>query len=113
MSGVSGNTFRGLVRNVVYLTATGIASVVIVKSIVRMRRDEQFRPGAASALPEGGSSADHYYSNLASVKPGFPLPRDEQDDDSFKRKSKYEGNGMSAATRRAGDKLGFLDRRRD
>ena len=60
-----------------------------------------------------------YYDNLAQVKPGFPLPKhgdnsiDNSEDHGLARKSKYEGSGLSAVTRKRGDKLGFLDRRRD
>ncbi len=64
--------------------------------------------------------AQDYYSNIAQVKPGFPLPKNALKDSSdpnateentFHRRSKYEAGGVSAITRKRGDKLGFWDRR--
>lgn len=74
-------------------------------------------------IEQGGSNDNFvadYYANIAKVKPGFPLPQhalkdgstaDKDDENVFHRKSKYEAGGVSAMSRKRGDKLGFLDRR--
>lgn len=93
-------------KNAIYLSVFGILSVVLVKSIIRERRDAKFNPHARDA-PANRSDVD-YYENLAQVKPGFPLPSDAS---SQERKSEFEGAGLSYLSRKRGDKLGFLDRR--
>lgn len=60
----------------------------------------------------GKDQAMGYYDNVALVKPGFPLPRGQQSDEG-ERKSEYEGSGMSVMSRKRGDKLGFMNRRKD
>lgn len=66
-----------------------------------------------------------YYANIAQVKPGFPLPKpssnnnnnnngrdlNNKNEHTFQRKSEYEAGGVSAVTRKRGDKLGFWNRR--
>lgn len=100
-----------------YISAAGIASIYVVKTVVKSRRDAKFIPKARGN--NGEANEKNYYDNLAQVKPGFPLPKHEDDninsseDHGLVRKSKYEGSGLSAVTRKRGDKLGFLDRRRN
>ncbi|CAI4057476.1 hypothetical protein SUVZ_02G4950 [Saccharomyces uvarum] len=111
------NPFQNIGKNLLYISAAGIASIYIVKTIVKTKRDAKFTP-QARGKNEKVQERD-YYDNLAQVKPGFPLPKqvnnsvDDSKDHGLLRKSKYEGSGLSAATRKKGDKLGFLDRRRD
>lgn len=110
------NPFKNIGKNLLYISGVGVLSLVIVKSIVRARRDAKFKPHAL--VGDEASSAQDYYDNLAQVKPGFPLPKKLDKDEEFSivdaattRKSKYEAGGVSAVTRRRGDRLGFLDRR--
>ncbi|CAI1851153.1 hypothetical protein SEUBUCD646_0B04890 [Saccharomyces eubayanus] len=109
------NPFQNIGKNLLYISAAGIASIYIVKTIVKTRRDAKFTPQARGK--NGELKERDYYDNLAQVKPGFPLPKqannnaDGSEDHGLVRKSKYEGSGLSAATRKRGDKLGFLDRR--
>lgn len=91
-------------KNILYLTAAGAFSVILVKTIIRSQRDAKFIPLAKDQGAEGGD----YYSNVANVKPGFPLPADAASSD---RKSEFEGSGLSYRSRKSGDKLGFWDRR--
>lgn len=104
-------------KNLLYISAAGIASIYVVKTIVKARRDAKFIPKARGN--NGEVNEKNYYDNLAQVKPGFPIPKDGGDnidcseDHQLVRKSKYEGSGLSAVTRKRGDKLGFLDRRRN
>lgn len=85
---------------------------MVVKSIVRGRREAKFIPSAMVSSKNGEDQALGYYDNVALVKPGFPLPQGQQSDEG-KRKSEYEGSGMSVMSRKRGDKLGFMDRKRD
>ncbi|CAI4038242.1 SMKI04G5845 [Saccharomyces mikatae IFO 1815] len=111
------NPFQNIGKNLLYISAAGITSIFIVKTIVKSRRDAKFIPKARGNSDE--MNERDYYDNLAQVKPGFPLPKhgdnsiDNSEDHGLARKSKYEGSGLSAVTRKRGDKLGFLDRRRD
>lgn len=111
------NPFGKVGRTVLYVSAVGVFSVVVVKAIVRSQRDAKYKP---HELIDGqGNRNDGYYDNLAQVKPGFPIPKKTQASDEFDlelseaattRKSKYEAGGISAMTRKRGDRLGFLNR---
>ncbi|CAI4059092.1 Coi1p SKDI_04G5925 [Saccharomyces kudriavzevii IFO 1802] len=110
------NPFQNIGKNLLYISTAGIASIYIVKTIVKTRRDAKFIPKARG--DNGEVSERDYYDNLAQVRPGFPLPKQNGNNidpecHGLVRKSKYEGSGLSAATRKRGDKLGFLDRRRN
>lgn len=114
------NPFGNIGRNVLYISAVGVFSVVVVKAIVRSQRDAKYKP---QALINGENNNDEsYYDNLAQVKPGFPIPKKKQASDEFDlelseaattRKSKYEAGGISAMTRKRGDRLGLFSRRND
>ncbi|SJM84388.1 uncharacterized protein ZBIST_1623 [Zygosaccharomyces bailii] len=101
------NPFQNIGRNAACLLAVAIASVVVVKSTVRNKKEARYSTSAtanSSAENSGG-----YYDNIAQVRPGFPLPQN-QNSEHQERKSVYEGPGMSRASRKKGDKLGFFDR---
>lgn len=110
-----------------YLLIGGGISIYIVKSIIKSRRDAKFKPEAMIKDIQYDKQLDQerdqfvqdYYSNIAQVKPGFPLPKhalkdstdpNANESNSFQRKSKYEAGGVSAVSRKRGDKLGFWDR---
>ncbi|KAL3231455.1 putative mitochondrial outer membrane protein [Nakaseomyces bracarensis] len=115
------NPFQNIGKNALYLSAVGVLSVVLVKAVVRSQRDAKYKP---EALINGGDpNSDGYYDNLAQVKPGFPIPKrraqadDEYDlelsDAATTRKSKYEAGGVSAMTRKRGDRLSLFSRNRN
>lgn len=83
----------------------------MVKGVVRSRREAQYSPSAVANHEEQSKTAG-YYDNLAQVRPGFPLPSQKQTE-AIERKSEFEGPGMSVLSRKRGDRLGFLDRKRD
>ncbi|CDO94220.1 unnamed protein product [Kluyveromyces dobzhanskii CBS 2104] len=102
------NPFKNVGRNFAYLCIGLTASVVIVKTMVRGEKMSKFNPqGDSENVKKDGSS---YYLNPAGVKPGFPMKK-EEDGTELKRKSEFEGAGLSYNTRKRGDKLGFFDRR--
>ncbi|CCF58522.1 hypothetical protein KAFR_0E03710 [Kazachstania africana CBS 2517] len=104
----SASPFRTVGKSVLYAFGIGIAAIFISKSIIRDRRDKHFITAARVMKDNEDDKNRDYYDNVALVRPGFPLPREEQ---TLKRKNRYEGTGVSAATRKRGDKLGFWDRR--
>ncbi|CCK69574.1 Coi1p KNAG_0C04730 [Huiozyma naganishii CBS 8797] len=105
------NPFKHVGKSILYVSVAGILSIYISKSIIRRRREAKFQPNAKMAADEHDRNNNTYYDNLAQVKPGFPLPK--EDGSVPERKSKYEAGGISAVSRKRGDKLGFWDRRRD
>ncbi|KAK5780125.1 hypothetical protein RI543_002667 [Arxiozyma heterogenica] len=116
-------------KTVGYVFLGGALSIYIVKSIIKSKRDAKFKPQAMIddyevALNQSKDKMiDDYYANIAQVKPGFPLPKSAsnkgnsnggpnvENAHAFQRKSKYEAGGVSAVTRKRGDKLGFWNRR--
>lgn len=106
-------------KNIFYISAIGLSSIFISKSIIKRKKLEKFNPtskdNAEKYLSHKIDQETDYYANLATVRPGFPLPKSENTtNDStakYERKSKYEGSGMSVLSRKSGDRLGFLDRR--
>lgn len=96
-------------KNVIYLSLTAIAGVIVAKTMIKERRISQFSPHMRG-LPQEDSST--YYDNFAQVKPGFPLPQTGESA-GYERKSEFEGSGLSYMSRKRGDRLGFLDRRGD
>lgn len=97
-------------------------SIYTIKYINNKRRDDKYKPLAMIPnVSNGTNSANEkwdYYDNLAQIKPGFPIrdPRkklDGNDENEFKRKSKYEAGGVAAVTRKRGDRLGFWNRRQN
>lgn len=101
------------------ITGVGIGSIYLAKVVIKRRRDAKFQPKAIYSNKPGTMGdlknkdpSVSYYENLAQVKPGFPIHKDGEDKVPA-RKSKYEASGLSAVTRKRGDKLGFLDRRRN
>ncbi|KAG0677868.1 hypothetical protein C6P41_003120 [Kluyveromyces marxianus] len=104
------NPFQNIGRNFAYLCIGLTASVVIVKTVVRDSKVSKFDPqNLASAQT---SAEDAHYANLAEIKPGFPLKKGDEESQ-IKRKSEFEGAGLSYVTRKRGDRLGFLDRRKE
>ncbi|AET39656.1 Coi1p Ecym_4631 [Eremothecium cymbalariae DBVPG len=104
------NPFANIGQTVLYLSGAAILSVVVTKTVIRQRRDNNFRPHARDTDEDAGKEEGDYYSNLAKVKPGFPLEQGKSNERS--RKSEFEGAGLSYKSRKGGDRLGFLDRRR-
>lgn len=116
-------------KTVGYVFFGGAISIYIVKSIIKSRRDAKFKPQAMvidsgiALNQDRDRMIDDYYGNIAQVKPGFPLPKTSSSKDNsnegsndenmhtFQRKSKYEAGGVSAITRKRGDKLGYWSRR--
>lgn len=93
-------------RNAACLFAVAVASVVVVKSNVRNKKEARYSP---PAVANSAANGREYYDNIAQVRPGFPLPQ-HQKQEQHERKSVYEGTGMSRESRKKGDKLGFFDR---
>ncbi|CAB4253741.1 similar to Saccharomyces cerevisiae YDR381C-A Protein of unknown function, localized to the mitochondrial outer membrane [Maudiozyma barnettii] len=114
--------YKNVGKNILFISTIGLSSIFIAKSIIRRRRQEQFNPTAKANEELYQNEKLHketdYYANLAKVRPGFPLPQDDVDaitgerKERYERKSQYEGSGMSVSSRKHGDRLGFLDRRR-
>lgn len=102
------NPFQNIGRNFAYLCIGLTASIVIVKTVVRDAKVSKFDPQNLSG--DEKKDADSYYANPALVKPGFPMKKEEETTE-IKRKSEFEGAGLSYNTRKRGDRLGFLDRR--
>lgn len=113
-------------KTVGYLLLGGGISIYIVKTIIKSRRDSRFKP--EELIQQYNNSLDSerdqfekdYYSNIAQVRPGFPLPQNALKDsldpnateeNTFQRRSKYEAGAVSHVSRKRGDKLGFWDRR--
>lgn len=95
-------------KNIIYVSIGAVASVLVVKGVVKARREAKYSStGMASSDISKQSAA--YYDNLAHVKPGFPLPNNEQGEDERQRKSEFEGPGMSVLSRRSGDRLGLFN----
>lgn len=101
-----------LSKNIIYVSIGAVASVLVVKGVVRSRREAQYTPSAMAKHDEEKTKTNGYYDNLAQVKPGFPLPSHKQEDVA-ERKSEFEGPGMSVLSRKRGDRLGFFDRKKD
>lgn len=99
-------------KNIIYVSIGAVASVLVVKTVVRSRREAKYSPSVMASSGEDSTRSDQYYDNLAQVKPGFPLPKQQQAEPT-ERKSEFEGPGMSVLSRKRGDRLGFFDRKRD
>lgn len=84
--------------------------MTVVKGIIRSKKEARYTPPALARGKNDSEQSKEYYDNLADVKPGFPLPKDNPEDQST-RKSQFEGSGMSVLSRKRGDRLGFIDRR--
>ncbi|QLL30659.1 hypothetical protein HG536_0A04750 [Torulaspora globosa] len=109
---MSANPFKNLGKNVIYVSIGAIASVLVAKRVVRSKKEAQYSPSASANHEEHKAGTEGYYDNLAQVRPGFPLPSQKQTE-AIERKSEFEGPGMSVLSRKRGDRLGFLDRKRD
>ncbi|CCD22599.1 Coi1p NDAI_0A04430 [Naumovozyma dairenensis CBS 421] len=114
---MSVNPFKNIGKNILIISGISIASIYTVKSIVRKRREAKFTPKALALSRKTAeeNTLSDYYDNLAQVKPGFPIPKPKDDSSStniLPRKSVYEASSPSVITRKRGDKLGFLDRRK-
>ncbi|QLQ78227.1 hypothetical protein HG537_0A04740 [Torulaspora globosa] len=109
---MSPNPFQNLGKNIVYVAIGAIASVLVVKAVVRSKREANYSPSAVANHQEDNAKTAGYYDNLAQVRPGFPLPS-ERPVEPIERKSEFEGPGMSVLSRKRGDRLGFFDRKRD
>lgn len=105
--------YRGYSKNILYVSIAAVASLTVVKGIIKARKEAKFTSAAMAQYNADDQKSKEYYANSADVKPGFPLPRSESEFETHKRKSKYEGTGMSVLSRRRGDRLGFFDRRSD
>ena len=107
-------------KNILFISTIGLSSIFIAKTIIKRRRQEQFNPTAKANedkyLDDKLNKETDFYANLAKVRPGFPLPEKDASGNiepvpHYERKSKYEASGTSYSSRKAGDRLGFLDRR--
>lgn len=92
-------------RNAACLTVVAVASVIVVKSNVRNKKEANYAP-PARVTSNSDKLSDNFH-NIAEVRPGFPL---KEEGEQRERKSIYEGPGLSRETRKKGDKLGFFDR---
>lgn len=100
------NPYQNVGKNIVYLCTSLTASVIIVKTLIRDRKASTFSPQQIAKEKQDGDY--DYYSNIAEVRPGFPL---KKADAASETNTGFEGTGLSYMTRKHGDRLGFLDRR--
>ncbi|CCE63251.1 hypothetical protein TPHA_0E01580 [Tetrapisispora phaffii CBS 4417] len=109
---MNSNAFEALGKKLAIITVIGFGALFVAKNNVKSKKASKFQPNVKVSATE--QNTGDYYSNLAKIKPGFPLPKDDSSDaggSKYQRKSKYEGSGNSYLSRKGGDRLGFLDRR--
>lgn len=88
-----------------YLIGGLAVSIYVTKKLTNANKVTQF-----DRMQEKAKTKEDYYKNSANVRPGFPIPAESSQE---ARKSEFEGVGLSYLSRKRGDKLGFMDRKKE